>query len=225
MWSAAAWEPFADTLGQHYTLIIPDLPGHGYSTGLPATWSTKRVAEQMLQLLDHLQVERVRAIGCSAGANVLLHMALKAPDRLDGMMLISGSHRLTPEVRESLRSLPSMEDLGEWRAWNASHSPHGDGQVRALLQRLRGLADNYDDFSTPLADLRKISTPTLIATGDEDSGPSVETGLELHRNIPGSSLWVVNDAGHCPFWDETPGGSRHARALFPSVALTFLASQ
>lgn len=223
MWSGATWERFADTLGRHYTLIIPDLPGHGYSTGLPDTWSAKRVAKQMLQLLDHLHVQRVSAIGCSAGANVLLHIALTAPGRLAGLVLISGSHRLTDDVRRGLRSLPPMEELGEWRAWNAKNSPRGDEQVRALLERLRALAQNYDDFSMPLDELRKVPTRTLIATGDQDSGPSVETELELHRSLPRSSLWVVPNAGHCPFWGEIPGGSHAAEALFPSVVLTFLA--
>ena len=224
MGSGMAWQQFADTLGRHYSLIVPDLPGHGYSTGLPASWGPERVARQMLQLLERIQVGRIRAIGCSAGADVLLHMARLAPERLEAAVLISASHRLAEDVRGSLRSIPPMEELGAWRDWNARHSPHGDSQVRALLQSLRGIADNYDDFSTPLADLRKIPTPILIVTGDQDTGPSLDTELELHRNLPGSSLWVVPDAGHCPFWSEVPGGSRNAEALFPSVVLTFLSS-
>ena len=224
MWSAAAWEQFADTLGRHYSLIIPDLPGHGHSSGLPATWSTKRAAQQMYQLLDRLKVERVSAIGCSAGANILLQMALIAPERVEAMVLVSGSHRLTGDVRQGLRTMPPLEELPKvWRDWNARHSPNGEGQERALLQVLRGLADNTEDFSIPLVDLGKIRARTLIATGDQDTGPSIDTELELQRSIPGSSLWVVPNAGHCPFWGEMPTGSRSAEAVFPRVVLDFLA--
>ena len=222
MWSAAAWERFADTLGRHYSLVIPVLPGHGHSTGLPDAWSPARVANQIGQLLDHLGFQRVRAIGCSTGADILMHMAIQQPARLERLVLISPSHRLTEEIRRGLRALPPMEQLTEWRAWNLQNSPRGDPQVRELLDRLRGLGDNHDDFNTPLERLRGISVPTMIVTGDQDRGPSLETVLELHRSLPQSFLWVAPHAGHCPVWGDIPGGSHDAQRVFPGIALSFL---
>lgn len=213
------WERFAGDLGQHHTLLIPDFPGHGYSTGRPEVWSTKRVATQMFEFLDRLGVRRVRAIGCSVGANVLIHMALQQPDRLDAMVLISGSHRLTESVRRGLRSLTA--EPAEFREWNAKNSPHGERQTLALLALLRGVADNYEDFSTPLDELAAIPTRTLIVSGDRDQGPSLETTLALHHALPNSGLWVVPNAGHCPFWRETPGGSAQAEHIFSGVVLDF----
>ena len=225
MWSATAWERFADTLGRQYSLVIPDLPGHGHSTGLPDAWSPRSVAKQVGQLLDHLGLQRVRAIGCSAGSDVLIHMAIQQPERLERMILISPSHRLTEEVRRGLRNLPPMEQLTDWRAWNRQNSPRGDPQINELLDRLRGLADNQDDFNVPLARLRDIPVPTMIVSGDRDGGPALETVLELHRSLPRSALWVAPNAGHCPMWEDIPGGSRDAQRAFPGIALSFLSTE
>lgn len=224
MWSATAWERFADTLGRHYSLIIPDLPGHGYSNGLPETWSPARVAHQVSQLLDHLGLQHVRAIGCSAGSDILMHMAMQQPDRLERMILISPSHRLSDDVRRGLRSLPPAEQLTEWRTWNEANSPRGAPQVRELLDLLRGLADNRDDYAMPLDRFRTISVPAMIVAGDQDGGPSLETVLELHRTLARSSLWVVPQSGHCPVWGDIPGGSREAEKAFLGIAVPFLAS-
>ena len=82
------WDEFVDRFSEHYRLIIPDLRGHGGSTNPDGLWTTRQFADDVFALLDHLDVDRVRAVGASAGAMTLLQMATRKPDRIEAMVVI-----------------------------------------------------------------------------------------------------------------------------------------
>src|SRR5437762_7442895 len=63
-------------------VIVPDLRGHGRSTNPSNAFTFRQSASDVLALLDRLGVSRVKAIGMSAGAKTLLHMATKQPGRI-----------------------------------------------------------------------------------------------------------------------------------------------
>lgn len=221
LWSGATWERFAEELASRYRLVIPDLPGHGHSTGTPLEWRYPHVATQMFEFLDSLGIERIRGVGCSAGAITLLHMALQQPDRVEAMVLVSGSHRMMSQTREALRSI--VHEPPEFREWNRLNNPRGDRQIQQLLALLRGIPDGFEDI--PIDRLAGLPTPTLLAWGDRDGSEPLQVAMELYGALPNASLWVVPDAGHCPFWKELPGASGDAAAIFPDMVLTFLAGQ
>jgi pimeloyl-ACP methyl ester carboxylesterase len=52
------WDPFLDALGKEYTVIVPDLPGHGRSTAFDEHFSHRKTAELLFDLLDRLGLER-----------------------------------------------------------------------------------------------------------------------------------------------------------------------
>ena len=57
------WDPWLDELGERYTVIVPDLPGHGRSTRPPGGFLFREVARALFAFLDQLGVGRIRAIG------------------------------------------------------------------------------------------------------------------------------------------------------------------
>ncbi|MCF8154743.1 MAG: alpha/beta hydrolase [Rhodoferax sp.] len=73
-WTAnhAAWSPLVAPLSQHYRLLRPDARGHG---GHPLTVNhepdVKRLARDIINLLDHFEIERIAAVGHSMGALTL----------------------------------------------------------------------------------------------------------------------------------------------------------
>jgi len=71
--------PLLEPLAQRYHLIIPDLRGHGRSTNPGGTFTMGQAAEDLFALLNHLGVDRTRAIGASAGGIILLHMSTGQP--------------------------------------------------------------------------------------------------------------------------------------------------
>jgi len=211
------WEPFLAPLGEHYQVILPDLPGCGGSTSHPGEFSHRQVARDMFALLDELGADRVRGIGHSAGAITLIHMAVQQPDRVEAMVLVSGAHRLAVEVRKAMRAI-RLENLPEaHQEYLWQHHPGGEPQIRAILARFRGLADNYDDYDLSPEHLAVIPTRTLLVWGDQDPFFPVELALEMYRAMPNASLWVVPGQGHYPIWE-----SQEAAAIFPAVVREFL---
>src|SRR6185436_18365400 len=80
-----------DDLGRRYRLIIPDLRGHGRSTNPAGTLTHRQCAQDLSALLDRLGVGRFRAIGMSLGGNTLLHLAMREPDRVPALVLVSAT--------------------------------------------------------------------------------------------------------------------------------------
>jgi pimeloyl-ACP methyl ester carboxylesterase len=185
-----------------FRVIVPDLRGHGRSTNPSKAFTFRQAAADMLALLDRLGIQRVNAIGLSAGAKTLLHMATRQPGRVDAMVLVSATPYFPAQVRAAMAQLTvdSFSDA-DWAVQRRRHV-HGDEQIRMLYEQMRGLKDSYDDmaFTPPL--LGTIAARTLVVHGDRDPLYPVELAMELFRSIPQSALWVVPHGGHGPIFGK-----------------------
>src|SRR5688572_27123327 len=97
----ADWQHVFPTDPDGYRVIVPDLRGHGRSTNPAASFTFRQCADDVLALLDHLGVARVKAIGLSMGAKTLLHVATKQPSRVDAMVLVSATPYFPSPAREA----------------------------------------------------------------------------------------------------------------------------
>ena len=183
-----------------FRVIVPDLRGHGRSTNPSGTFTLRQAADDVLALLDHLGLARVKAIGLSMGAKTLLHVATRQPGRLDAMVLVSATPYFPAQARVAMAqlSVDAFSDA-DWAAQRQRHV-HGDDQIRMLFGQMRGLKDHHGDmaFTPPL--LATITARTLIVHGDRDPLYPVELALEMYRAIPQSALWVVPNGGHGPIF-------------------------
>jgi pimeloyl-ACP methyl ester carboxylesterase len=181
-----------------FRVIVPDLRGHGRSTNPSREFTFRQSASDMFALLDRLGIPRASAIGLSAGAKTLLHMATQQPLRMDAMVLVSATPYFPAQVRAAMAQLTvdSFSDA-EWATARQRHV-HGDDQIRMLYGQMRGLKDSHHDmaFTPPL--LATIAARTLIVHGDRDPLYPVELAIEMYRSIPESALWVVPNGGHGP---------------------------
>jgi pimeloyl-ACP methyl ester carboxylesterase len=208
-----------DEFVREYSVIAPDSRGHG-ATSNPATITHRQCAVDTLALLDHLGISKCRAIGVSMGGNILLHMATMQPDRIDAMIVVSATMYFPDQARAIMRRvpLPDQQPSQEWERMRRSHK-RGDQQIVDLWNWIRSLQDSYDDMNFTPALLSKIGARTLIVYGDRDPLYPVEMGLELYRNIPQSSLWVVPNGSHGPiFGDAAPQFVRTALKFFLNAA-------
>jgi pimeloyl-ACP methyl ester carboxylesterase len=208
-----------DQLVREYMLVKPDARGHGRSTNPDKTITHRQCALDTLALLDHLGIERCRAIGLSMGGNILLHMATLQPDRLEAMVLVSATMYFPQQARKIMRQVPMAADQSpnEWETMRKRHKL-GDPQIVALWEWQRGMKDSYDDMNFTPPSLSRITASTLIVYGDRDPLYPVEMAVEMYRAIPRSTLWVVPDAGHGPVFFD-------AAAQFVQTVLTFFGAQ
>jgi pimeloyl-ACP methyl ester carboxylesterase len=209
----------ADPAG--YRVIEPDLRGHGRSTNPGGTFTFRQSASDVLALLDHLGIDRVKAIGTSMGAKTLLHAATAQPARVEAMVLVSA----TPYFPQSLRTAAAqftrdafdrLSDADRQTLRNRHAS--GDEQILSLYEMTRSFATSHDDmaFTPPL--LNTITARTLIVHGDRDPYYPVELAMELFRGIPRSALWIVPYGSHGPIFGTMA-------PTFAATALAHLSGQ
>lgn len=207
-------------LEKEYKLIIPDARGHGRSTNPGKKLSHRQCAGDTLALLDHLGVDRCKAIGMSMGGNTLLHMATMQPDRIAAMVLVSATPYFPAQARAIMRQVPAEQPEAEWQIMRERHR-HGDEQIAALWEAQRALADSHDDMTFTPPHLALVKARTLIVQGDRDPLYPVELSVEMYRAIPRSALWIVPGAGHGPiFLDAAPAFIRQALAFLRDAQST-----
>ena len=189
-----------DALAERYRVITPDARGHGRSTHRHGVFSFGRLSLDAFALLDHLGVDRVRAVGMSLGAKTLLHVATREPARVSRMILVSATPRFPDATRALFRAAAGATHSDEeWAAMRAQHA-HGDAQIDALWKLPATFGADRDDMNFTTERLGIITARTLIVAGDRDPLYPVELAVELYRGIIGSSLWVVPGGGHGPIF-------------------------
>ncbi|QIK77396.1 alpha/beta fold hydrolase [Nocardioides piscis] len=152
------WAPVVELLAKRYTVIVPDLLGHGRSDKPRADYSVGGYANGMRDLLTVLGIETVTVVGHSFGGGVAMQFAYQFPERTDRIVLVA-SGGLGPEVSPALRAIttPGFHQLmGVLTLPGVRHV--GTAAMRALaatgqrsLRDLREVAAIYDSFKDPHA--------------------------------------------------------------------------
>jgi pimeloyl-ACP methyl ester carboxylesterase len=166
--SSSDWSPFFHDLSSDYQLVIPDLRGHGRSTNPSMEFTHRQAALDVFALLDHLGIDRFKAIGLSLGGNILLHLATQQPGRVEAMVLVSATSYFPEQARTLMRhfTVDNLTDE-EWRLLRQRHQ-QGDEQIRALYMQGQTFKDQYDDMNFTVPYLSTIAARTLIVYGDRD---------------------------------------------------------
>ena len=211
----ADWKYIFEDPPEGYRLIAPDLRGHGATANPSGAFTFRQCALDVLALVRHLGIPRIKAIGLSGGGITLLHAATLQPSAVESMVVISAPPYFPPEARVTMRQF-SETAIGEAEmARMRQRHKYGDAQLRQLVSMARGFADSYDDVNFTPPYLSTIAAETLIVFGDRDPLYPVSLAIELRRAIPRSYLWVVPNGGHGPvFGDLAP--------RFRETALAFL---
>jgi pimeloyl-ACP methyl ester carboxylesterase len=106
--SGADWAFQVPALEPRFRVIVPDLPGSGYSAPPGDGYSIRGFAASLWQLLDHLNVGRANLVGFSLGGAVALEMALQRPAAVPRLALIN--------------SLATYR-LNHWKKWLEARVP------------------------------------------------------------------------------------------------------
>src|SRR6201997_4113675 len=105
--NSTTWSTVQTKLAQRFTVIAPDLLGHGKSDKPRADYSVAAYANGMRDLLSVLDIDNVTVIGHSLGGGVAMQFAYQFPQLVDRLILVSAGG-VTKEVNAALRfaSLP-----------------------------------------------------------------------------------------------------------------------
>jgi pimeloyl-ACP methyl ester carboxylesterase len=216
--SAASWRPVARPLAAEFTVIGCDLRGQLLSPGAPPRDVGEHVGD-VVDILDHLGLERVHVLATSFGGAVGALLAARHPNRVHSLLTVASADGFTESmatevarwragVLESLeggdRGVLSdvLEPVVYSEAWVAAHRAERAErrrQIAALPTRwfedLVGLLDSAESYS--LSDeLGSIRCPTLVAAAELDGFIPLERCRALAEAIPNAEFRVIEGAGH-----------------------------
>ena len=223
--SATAWHGGVWNLHQvpyfskTHKVIVFDQRGTGKSRTASEDFSTERLADDAIRLLDHLGAERASLVGHSNGGRVAQMLALLHPPRVDKLVLLSaGATHASKGI--PLAMCIELERKGYLRYFRDHAIETGvtgsfaAAHPRELETFLRELADNLTPLETFLryvigrqqsdttSRLGEIRAPTLVLIGsDEDHGSSpgathMDFARTLAREIQNAELVVLPGQGH-----------------------------
>ncbi len=108
--SSDTWRPVLDRLSRNYTVIAPDLLGHGRSEKPRADYTVTGYANGMRDLLSVLEIDRATVVGHSLGGGVAAQFSYQFPERCERLVLV-GSGGVGRSVSPLLRlaAIPGVE--------------------------------------------------------------------------------------------------------------------
>lgn len=208
------WSRQAAALGEIRRVLRYDLIGHGETPPAGEPLTLGDFVSQLYQLLKRLGVERADFAGFSLGAMVAQAFALEHPAMLGKLVLVNGVYARSDEARAAvLARLRQVETVGIESTVEASLSrwftegfrSNHPGEIEKIEKRLRANAPEgflpayrlFADADAELAGrLAAIRAPTLVVTGEHDSGSTPEMARRMREDIPGAVLRVIPGMRH-----------------------------
>ena len=186
-------------LARRYTVVAPDLPGHGRSDPPPGDYSLGATASWLRDLLDVLGHDSATVVGHSLGGGIAMQFAYQYPQRCARLVLVA-SGGLGPDVNLALRaaSLPGAELVLSLIAHRSS-SPPAPG--RPLRERLLGIpaphglvetARSYARLAEP-ADRRSFVNTVRTVVDHRGQRINAHDRLHLLADTPTLIVWGTDD--------------------------------
>jgi pimeloyl-ACP methyl ester carboxylesterase len=210
------WEFQEEALAARFHLIMPDLRGHGQTTvkELGMMIPPDLIADDLDALLEHLGHEKVHVVGISLGGMVAQNFVIRYPERVDKLVLIDTTPKITEDLIDVVYSWREAQVDGGDEAyfWTSLRSGYSDEWIDNNPEMVQYLKDKSADtnpegvlaaglgFSTIdfTEQLPNIKSKTLVIHGEEDRIINLELGKMLHEGIKGSRLKILEGCGHSP---------------------------
>ncbi|HEY5197876.1 MAG TPA: alpha/beta hydrolase [Solirubrobacteraceae bacterium] len=230
--TAEAWIPSMPLLARRFTVIAPDLPGHGSSDKAPGDYSLGALANSIRDLLVGLGHTRATIVGHSLGGGVAMQFAYQYPERCERLVLVA-SGGLGRSVNGLLRAAalpgaglvlsvaaPPIVAVGgligslagrvglrpapDVREVSRGFATLVDGQTRsAFIDTLRSVVSPSGQRVDATNKLYLAAgMPVLIVWGAKDPIIPANHGRRAHSLIPNSTYVEFAQAGHTPHVDD-----------------------
>ncbi len=211
------WEYQIPHLQQHYRVLAIDLRGHGRSSKPRERYSMSLFAEDVAALIKHLHLPQVHLVGISMGGMISFQLGIDHPELLRSLTIVNS----VPEVkartiadcwmlakRWTLSRLLSLQTIGK----GLGHLlfPHPEqAELRAKIEQRWPLNDKRAYLASLNAiigwsvqkQLRLITCPTLVISGDRDYTP-VSLKEAYVAKIRNAQLRVIKHSRHATPMDQ-----------------------
>ena len=185
------------------TVLTVDMPHHGESTDTPFGWRLDDCADMLLQILDHLKIDRVIAIGHSWGSMTIMRAVVRKPQQFAAVGL--GNMPLEPGTRTKLLGYYLQSTMLPFRSFYAAQAakvlfapeslkahPEFADSLKATMDRLSDREVRQVDIAVVIKPdngfevAKRLTAPALALRGEKDyvpEPPSIQT-----TTVPGGHI-------------------------------------
>ena len=217
-----SWEPQVRYLCRRYRCITFNARGYPPSS-VPtedAAYGQDIATDDIRTVLDHLGIGTAHVVGHSMGGFAALHFGLRYADRASALVVSGCGYGATKDDRgrfaaEVAATAQSFLDKGTaevtksyglgptrvqhqnkdprgWSEFNSQLAEHSNVGAALTMRNVQARRPSLYDLEDGL---RRIATPMLIVTGDEDE-PCLDASLWMKRTVPSAGLWIAPKSGH-----------------------------
>ncbi len=217
-----SWRDLAPNLARDFTVIAPDLPGHGFTeTPSDAGLSLSGMVEALCALLTAMQIRPDFIVGHSAGAAIGLRLRIDRGVGAGGLVSVNGALQpfpgaagyIFPAMAKLLFVNPFANQMFAWRASRpgavmrliestGSHIDETGLECYARLLRTTGhvggalgMMANWDLHGLR-ADFARLKGPLTLLTAENDRAVPPSVAASVHTILPNSRLISLGGLGH-----------------------------
>ena len=200
------WQPQIDALKKDYYVICYDTRGHGASSAPQGPYSIEQLGTDVIQLLDHLNIQKASFCGISMGGLTGQWLAIHHPDRFNHVIVCNTAAKIGQAqawndraalVRE--QGLKPIADTAATRWFTEPFIQSNTAIVQSLSNDLgAGSPEGYASCCEALAkadvreELASIQVPVFIIAGQQDPVTTVEDGQYMLDRISNAQLFEIN---------------------------------
>ncbi|MCG2608462.1 3-oxoadipate enol-lactonase [Acinetobacter sp. SM34] len=200
------WQKQFNHFKQNYFVICYDTRGHGASSAPQGPYRLDQLGQDVINLLDHLKIEKAAFCGISMGGLTGQWLAINKPERFSHVIVCNTAAKIGQEQawneRAALVRQQGLQPIASTAAsrWFTEPFIQSNATVVENLQNdlEAGSAEGYASCCKALAkaDLREqlkdITVPVLVIAGQKDPVTTVSDGQYMVNHIKNSALFEIN---------------------------------
>ncbi|MEV6278790.1 alpha/beta hydrolase [Nocardia sp. NPDC051832] len=188
-----SFDPAVPGLAERFRVYRMDRRGHGRTPDVEGPFTYDAMAQDTIAFLDEVAGGPAHLVGYSDGGIVALLVAIRRPDLVAKLVLISANFHHDGLVPGVLESFADEEPMRRLAARYGEVSPDGEAHFQVVAQKVLAMPRSQPTLTSE--DLASITARTLVLAADDDA-MTLEHTIALYRAIPNSELSIVPGTSH-----------------------------
>ena len=203
------WQPQLDFF-KNYSNLSYDILGHGKSSLTKQNINFDDFSEQLIELINELKIEKIHLVGFSIGSLIARNFATRYSERLQSLILLGSIYKRSEQQQKTVNERfeqakkelkLSSQALKRWFSDKyLENNPDTYEKISSILSanNMANFLKVYELFVRHKndEDFEKIYCKTLVMTGENDVGSTIEMSQQLKDLINNSELKIIKDGKH-----------------------------
>jgi pimeloyl-ACP methyl ester carboxylesterase len=231
------WDAQFDCFARQYQVVRYDMRGFGKTQPVAGEFSP---VEDLHALLTDLNIPSAWFMGCSKGGTTIMDFALKYPDRVEALVMVTSNpsgYQFVGEIPPKFEELKAAFDAGdldhaaelEVQIWVDGSGRTPDQVDAAIRDRVRemariglkhekaGIGKEQAPEVKAVDHLADIQVPVLIIAGALDDYELLEAAEKMTAEIPGARMVTIEDTAHLPNIEKPDEFNEHVLAFLEQL--------